>query len=164
MPPSHKSRKATDVSHAPKQESRYFKKAKRSPTREEQLKRVSSFRKRVFDMVRAVPKGKVTTYGSLAKALNCGSAQAIGQAMRHNPYALQYYKDKAPNYPDEMVPCHRVIASDLTLGGFGGQTDIHHKNLCDKVALLKAEGVPTKRSGDKIKLADKKNLLLMHEA
>jgi len=51
-----------------------------------------------------------------------------------------------------MVPCHRVIASDLTLGGFGGETNIDHSNLCDKVTLLKAEGVPTKRSGDKIKV------------
>ena len=31
--------------------------------------------------------GKVTTYGALAEALHCGSSQAIGQAMRHNPYA-----------------------------------------------------------------------------
>eukprot|EP00045_Choanoeca_perplexa_P003179 m.28993 g.28993 ORF g.28993 m.28993 type:complete len:199 (+) comp11909_c0_seq3:86-682(+) len=141
---------------------RDLKRTKRVPTREQQLQRVSSFRKRVFELVRSIPAGKVTTYGSLAKAVDCGSAQAIGQAMRHNPYALKYYEDQAPNYPAEMVPCHRVIASDLTLGGFGGETDIHHSNLCDKVSILKAEGVPTKRSGDKIKLASEESLVLLH--
>lgn len=56
----------------------------------------------------AIPKGRVSTYGDLAKALSPPScARAVGQAMRRNPFAPR-------------VPCHRVIASDLRLGGFSG--------------------------------------------
>jgi len=68
----------------------------------------------------------VTTYQSLARAIGCGSARAVGQALRRNPFAPQ-------------VPCHRVIASDLTLGGFNGSSS--PETLAKKVALLASEGV-----------------------
>jgi O-6-methylguanine DNA methyltransferase len=59
-------------------------------------------------MCSAIPKGRVTTYGDMAKALSPPScARAVGQAMRRNPFAPK-------------VPCHRVVASDLKLGGFKG--------------------------------------------
>ena len=84
------------------------------------------FQKRVYDATSRVPVGCVTTYKLLAAAIGCGSAQAVGQALRRNPHA-------------PVVPCHRVIASDLTLGGFYGETsDAAHAK---KEALLKAEGV-----------------------
>ncbi len=88
--------------------------------------RVTPFRRRVYEALLAVPKGKVTTYGRLAEAIGCGSAQAVGQALRHNPFAPE-------------VPCHRVIAADLTLGGFAGETD--GEELERKRALLASEGV-----------------------
>ena len=54
--------------------------------------------------------GKVSTYQELAKALHCGSCQAVGQALRRNPYA-------------PIVPCHRVIAASQAIGGFCGNAD-----------------------------------------
>lgn len=63
------------------------------------------FEGKVYDLCRKIPEGKVATYGSMAKALGCGAARAIGQAMRRNPFAPE-------------VPCHRVVSSDLQLGGF----------------------------------------------
>ena len=57
-----------------------------------------------------VPSGTTITYGELAKRIGCRSAQAIGQALRRNPFA-----------PD--VPCHRVVAADGSLGGYNGERD-----------------------------------------
>lgn len=57
-------------------------------------------------LCKAIPPGKVTTYGAMASALH-SSARAVGQAMRRNPFAPR-------------VPCHRVIAVNLELGGFSG--------------------------------------------
>eukprot|EP00043_Microstomoeca_roanoka_P009229 m.87952 g.87952 ORF g.87952 m.87952 type:complete len:144 (+) comp14521_c1_seq2:325-756(+) len=106
---------------------------------------------RVFELVRRVPPGKVTTYGRVAAALHCGSARAIGQAMRHNPYGQSRYQ---PPYPAQMVPCHRVIASDLSLGGFSGQTDPTSKELCNKVKFLRQEGVKFSEKGGKLYVAE----------
>jgi methylated-DNA-[protein]-cysteine S-methyltransferase len=68
---------------------------------------VACFQKRVYDALRKVPRGRVVTYKELARFVGCGSARAVGQALRKNPYAPR-------------VPCHRVIASDLSPGGFKG--------------------------------------------
>ena len=69
---------------------------------------VTPFQQRVYDATSRIPRGKVTTYKLLACEIDCGSSQAVGQALRRNPFAPE-------------VPCHRVVASDLTLGGFSGQ-------------------------------------------
>ena len=66
------------------------------------------FQKRVYAALEQVPHGRVITYKQLAECLGCRSYRAVGQALKHNPYAPQ-------------VPCHRVIASDLTPGGFMGR-------------------------------------------
>ena len=84
------------------------------------------FQERVYAALRKVPKGKVTTYSLLGKAVGCGSARAIGQAMRCNPYA-------------PSVPCHRVVASDGSIGGFMGERT--GEAIVKKIALLKKEGV-----------------------
>ena len=68
---------------------------------------VTLFRRKVYGALLEVPRGCVTTYGSLARRVECGSAQAVGGALRANPFA-----------PD--VPCHRVVAADLSVGGFCG--------------------------------------------
>ena len=87
---------------------------------------VTDFQRRVYDAARNIPRGKVTTYGLLAKAIGCGSPRAVGQALARNPFA-------------PVVPCHRVIASDLTLGGFAGKTS--GPELARKRRMLEAEGV-----------------------
>ena len=73
-----------------------------------------------------VPTGKVTTYQNLARHVNCGSNQAVGQALRRNPYA-------------PIVPCHRVVATSRSLGGFGGARN--GIKLDKKRELLEQEGV-----------------------
>jgi methylated-DNA-[protein]-cysteine S-methyltransferase len=62
----------------------------------------------------------------LAKFLGCGSTQAVGQALRRNPFAPE-------------VPCHRVISHTLHIGGYSGETE--GPQLQKKLGLLAAEGV-----------------------
>ncbi len=90
------------------------------------MKNVTPFQQRVYDACSRIPEGRVTTYGELAREIGCGSAQAVGQALRHNPFAPK-------------VPCHRVVKSDRHLGGFSG-----HKQGPEverKKSLLQKEGV-----------------------
>jgi methylated-DNA-[protein]-cysteine S-methyltransferase len=102
---------------------------------------VTPFQQRVYDAARRIPKGKVTTYGALAKAIRCGSARAVGQALAKNPFA-------------PVVPCHRVIASDRTLGGFMGRT--RGPKLAQKRLLLQREGV--RFEGNRVVKSDCVNL------
>ncbi len=81
----------------------------------------SSFSERCYEILRTVPRGKVTTYKALAQAMGTKSYRAIGNAMHRNPYAPQ-------------VPCHRVVNSNGTIGGFAF-------GLAKKVSLLKNEGI-----------------------
>ncbi|MBT3374745.1 MAG: MGMT family protein [Lentisphaerae bacterium] len=89
--------------------------------------RVTPFQARVYDALSRVPKGRVVTYKILGDAIGCECYQAIGQALRKNPFA-------------PIVPCHRVIASDLSIGGFGGETS--GERIASKLSLLAEEGVP----------------------
>ena len=93
---------------------------------------VTKFQARVYEFVSCIPRGKVTTYKHLAHLVDCGSYQAIGQALRRNPFAPQ-------------VPCHRVIASDRTIGGFVGQRE--GEQIQKKRLLLEAEGVQFDTAG-----------------
>lgn len=87
---------------------------------------MTRFQTRVYDLLAKVPRGKVTTYGSLARILRCGSPRAVGQALRANPFAPR-------------VPCHRVVRADLTLGGYQGKDA--GAALRRKRSLLEREGV-----------------------
>ena len=61
---------------------------------------------RVYTKLLQVPKGKVTTYGDLAKAVGLENGQrVIGTIMKKNPFPV-------------IVPCHRVVKSDGKIGGF----------------------------------------------
>lgn len=79
----------------------------KNPT--QSAKRTTAFQERVYAAIRGIPPGFVTTYGSLADVLECGSSQAVGQALRNNPFAPE-------------VPCHRVVKKDGSLGGFFGDS------------------------------------------
>lgn len=94
--------------------------------------RLSAFRRRVYEALLEVPRGCVTTYGLLAGRIGCRSAQAVGGALRTNPFA-------------PAVPCHRVVAADLSIGGFCGH--VCGEPICRKRRLLKEEGVPLDAEG-----------------
>ena len=65
-----------------------------------------SLANKVYKQLSKVPKGKVTTYGELAKAVGLKNGQrAIGRIMNKNPYPV-------------IIPCHRVIKSDGKIGGY----------------------------------------------
>lgn len=80
--------------------------------------------------VRLVPAGQVTSYGRVAAAIGRrGAARAVGGAVGRNPIAL-------------LIPCHRVIAGDGTLGGYGGSWYLSREDSLDlKRALLAHEGI-----------------------
>ena len=67
---------------------------------------LSSHNRRVLETCALIPVGYVASYGSVAKATG-GSPRTVGRVMAANPFA-------------PIVPCHRVVRSDLTLGGYGG--------------------------------------------
>jgi methylated-DNA-[protein]-cysteine S-methyltransferase len=96
-------------------------------------KPLTAFQIRTLEALCQVPKGKVTTYKYLAMKINCGSQQAVGQALRRNPYA-------------PTVPCHRVVSHSLGLGGFGGARD--GPKLEKKRKLLEEEGVQFETNGN----------------
>jgi len=87
---------------------------------------VTTFQKSVYEACSRIPRGKVTTYASLAKSISCKSPRAVGQALKKNPFAPK-------------VPCHRVVKTDRSLGGFYGQ--VEGPEVVRKRSLLQGEGV-----------------------
>ncbi len=89
---------------------------------------------RTYSLLKQVPSGRITTYKALAQALGTRAYRAIGQFMRNNPYSYEECSDRK-----NRIPCHRVIASNGTIGGFMGK--INGEEIEKKVALLKKEGI-----------------------
>jgi len=88
----------------------------------------SPFYNKVYAKLRKVPRGKLTTYRDLAKAVNSKAYRAVGTAMNKNPYSFADGGD---------VPCHRVVNSDGRVGKFASGTE-------NKIKILKSEGIPIK--------------------
>jgi methylated-DNA-[protein]-cysteine S-methyltransferase len=77
----------------------------------------TDFQLRVWRALRAIPYGAVRNYGDIARAIGQpGAARAVGQAVGSNPLPI-------------VIPCHRVIASDGSIGGFSGGLPIKHRLL-----------------------------------
>eukprot|EP01023_Acetabularia_acetabulum_P028937 TRINITY_DN2733_c0_g1_i4.p2 TRINITY_DN2733_c0_g1~~TRINITY_DN2733_c0_g1_i4.p2 ORF type:complete len:164 (-),score=16.86 TRINITY_DN2733_c0_g1_i4:405-896(-) len=87
----------------------------------------TEFELRVYQACCMIPEGKVSTYGDLAKFIG-SSPRAVGQALKRNPFAPQ-------------VPCHRVVAASLDLGGYSGQWGIECTKVQKKHIMLQQEGV-----------------------
>ena len=82
----------------------------------------TKFQIRVWMYIKTIPKGKVKTYKQVAIGINRPkSARAVANACARNPYAPK-------------IPCHRVIRTDGTLGGYSGKGGVK-----TKIKLLKAE-------------------------
>lgn len=93
----------------------------------DQSKDLTPYRRRVLALLYTVPKGRWTTYKVMSDKLQ-SSARAVGNAMRNNPYA-------------PMIPCHRVLAADRSIGGFGGEWGADGMHAKEKLNLLRKEGV-----------------------
>lgn len=85
------------------------------------------FKQKVYNICKQIPKGKVTTYKIIAEKLNTKAYQAVGNALRKNPY--------------KEVPCHRVVKSNGEVGGFRGSKDNK-----EKARLLIKEGLEIKNN------------------
>ncbi|MFH1663579.1 MAG: MGMT family protein [archaeon] len=85
-----------------------------------------NFNERVWNTIKKIPKGKISTYEEISKAVGKPKAfRAVGNACNKNPFSPR-------------VPCHRVVKSNGSLGGFASGTK-------KKIQLLKKEGVQVKK-------------------
>ena len=94
---------------------------------------MESFNEKIYTLLRKVPKGKVTTYKALAEKAGTKAYRAVGQAMRCNPYAPE-------------VPCHRVVSSDGTIGGFSGTKNPDSSEIKRKITMLRKEGISVRNN------------------
>ena len=83
--------------------------------------RAMNFNEKVWALTTHIPRGRVATYGEIARRLQSKGYRAVGNALNKNPLA-------------PAVPCHRVVGSDGSLTGFAG-------GLAKKRQMLLAEGV-----------------------
>jgi len=89
---------------------------------------------KIYKKLLEVPKGQITTYGELAKAVGLKNGQRIiGKIMNKNPYPV-------------IIPCHRVVMSTGKIGGYAYGEHI-------KIKLLNDEGIQIKNG----KITDLKN-------
>lgn len=86
------------------------------------LSKYTPFQKKVWEAVRSIPRGETRSYKWVAeKAGHPQAVRAVGQALKKNPWL-------------GVIPCHRVICSNGSLGGFS-------QGLKKKKELLRAEGI-----------------------
>jgi methylated-DNA-[protein]-cysteine S-methyltransferase len=87
------------------------------------LSPLTDFQRLVLHITQQIPRGQVVTYGEIARRIgNPKSVRAVGQALGRNPIPI-------------VIPCHRVIASDGSMGGYSGGGGIG-----TKIKLLQLEG------------------------
>ena len=85
---------------------------------------VSPTARKVYYATSKIPRGRVSTYGAIARAIEKeGASRAVGGILRVNPWPIK-------------VPCHRVVRSDGSIGGYGGGDGTPRK-----IRLLASEGV-----------------------
>jgi methylated-DNA-[protein]-cysteine S-methyltransferase len=80
-----------------------------------------NFSQKCYKLLSQIPKGKISTYKDIANALHTKAYRAVGNAMAKNPNPI-------------IVPCHRVINSNGSIGGYALGVD-------KKISLLKNEGI-----------------------
>jgi methylated-DNA-[protein]-cysteine S-methyltransferase len=66
------------------------------------------FQNKVLELCKKIPRGRITTYGIIAKKLNTKAYRAVGTALKNNKTPI-------------VIPCHRVVRIDGTLGGYAGK-------------------------------------------
>jgi methylated-DNA-[protein]-cysteine S-methyltransferase len=89
------------------------------------LEKEMSFNQKVWAITARIPRGRVISYGDIARILGTRAYRAVGNALNKNPYA-------------PAVPCHRVVGADGKLTGFAS-------GLAKKERMLKSEGIAISR-------------------
>lgn len=84
------------------------------------------FSEKVYKVISRIPRGRVSTYKAVARALNCKAYRAVGNALNKNPYAPK-------------IPCHRIVSSSGFVGGFA-------RGIKAKIRMLRKEGVIIKNN------------------
>ncbi len=90
----------------------------------------TAFQQKIYKLLRKIPPGQHISYGALAsRAGRPGAARAVGSAMANNPIAL-------------IIPCHRVVKADGSLGQYSapGGTDLKQKLLDIETSAVKYLG------------------------
>ncbi len=81
------------------------------------ISRFTPSQRAVYRAVATIPYGETASYGHVARMANLPSAaRFVGTTMANNPYSV-------------LIPCHRVIRKDGSIGGFGGGADLKEKML-----------------------------------
>lgn len=88
--------------------------------------KIKDKKQRFYDLLVQIPHGKVTTYGRLAKIIHT------------SPRVIGYWCATNSHFP--RVPCHRVVSSDGSIGGY-----THPAGIKKKIELLEKEGIATKK-------------------
>lgn len=83
----------------------------------------TTFQKSVWEALKLIPRGRVTSYGAIAKYLDTGAVRAVGSAVGKNPSAPE-------------IPCHRVVLGDGKIGNYSGGNGVS-----TKIEYLATEGV-----------------------
>ena len=87
-----------------------------------------NFNEKVLELTKKIPKGKITTYKIIAEKLGTRAYRAVGAALKNNKTPIK-------------IPCHRVVNSDGSVGGYKGI-----KNNEEKIKLLRKEGIEIKKN------------------
>ncbi len=82
------------------------------------------FNDKVYELTKKIPEGRVSTYKEIAEKLGVKAYRAVGNALNKNPHA-------------PVVPCHRVVSSNVGIGGFAS-------GINNKIKILAKEGVKVK--------------------
>lgn len=85
-----------------------------------------NFQQKVLETVKLIPKGKVTTYKEIAEHIGTKAYRAVGTALKNNKNPI-------------IIPCHRVINSNGSVGGY-------NKGQLNKIRLLRSEGIEIKNN------------------
>ena len=85
-----------------------------------------NFNEKCYELLSQIPKGRISTYKEIAKALNTKAYRAVGNAMRKNPNPI-------------FIPCHRIIRSNGKIGGYA-------LGINKKIDLLQKEGILIKKN------------------
>jgi methylated-DNA-[protein]-cysteine S-methyltransferase len=91
-----------------------------------------NFQDKVLALTKKIPKGKVSTYKEIARAMKTKAYRAVGTALKNNKKPI-------------IIPCHRVVNSNGSIGGYKGKL-----NNKEKIKLLRKEGIKIKQRKSKI--------------